>query len=394
MNEEQITPSQVYNASASGDMGMLRLFVGLAKHKRLVVGLPLAAAVLSAVLSLMLPETFKANAQLLPPQQASSATAMLLSQLGGMAGAAAGAAGLKSPNELYIGMLRSRTVADKLIAKFDLKKVYGTDSDELARRTLEGNTLIVSGKDGLIAISVEDRNQKLVAPLTNGYIAELLTLTHVLAVTEASQRRMFFGRQLELAKNNLAEAELSLRGALDSTGVISVDGEARTIVETVARLRAQASAKEIELSSMRAFLTTTNPAYLRVQEELASVRAELSKLENGRPREAGVSNTAQPGLDNIQRMRDLKYYQMLYELLAKQYEVARIDEAKDPAVIQVLDEAVTPERKFKPRRMLMVIACTLIALFAAVVLALFREALAAEENALQWRELKQALRRF
>jgi tyrosine-protein kinase Etk/Wzc len=392
MNEEQITAPQVYSASASGDAGMIGLFVSLARHKRLIAGLPLAAAALSAALSFALPESFKASAQLLPPQQSQSATAMLLSQLGGMAGAAVGGAGLKSPNELYIGMLRSRTVADKLIAKFDLKKVYGTESAELARRTLEGNTVIASGKDGLISIDVEDRNQQLVAPLTNGYVEELLNLTRVLAVTEAGRRRIFFEGQLELAKNNLAKAEMSLKSSLDSTGVISVDSETQTIVGTVARLRAQASAKEIQLNSMRPFLTTTNPEYRRVEEELVSLRAELSKLENGRPREAGTGSTAQPGLDNIQRMRDLKYYQMLYELLAKQFEVARLDEAKDPAVIQVLDAAIPPERKFKPRRALMVIACTLIALFAALVLALFLEALKSEKNALQWRELKRALR--
>ncbi|WP_426104732.1 Wzz/FepE/Etk N-terminal domain-containing protein [Massilia sp. TSP1-1-2] len=394
MNKEQITASRSDGTSASDDIGIFGLLAVLARQKRLVVGLPVVAAVLSAVLSLVLPVTFKASAQLLPPQQASSATAMLLSQLGGMAGGAVGAAALKTPNEMYIGMLRSRTVADKLVAKFDLKKVYGTDSDELARRTLEANTEIASGKDGLIVIFVEDRNQQLVAPLTNGYIAELLALTRVLAVTEASQRRLFFGTQLELAKNNLAKAELSLKGSLDANGVVSVDGQSQAIVETVARLRATASVKEVELSSMRAFVTTANTDYQRVQHELSSVRAELSKLENGRPRDAGAGNAVQPGLDNIQRLRDVKYYQMLYELLAKQYEVARIDEAKDTAVVQVLDAAVTPERKFRPRRMLMVLACTFIALFAAVALALLRDALRSEKNAREWQQLKQDLRRL
>jgi uncharacterized protein involved in exopolysaccharide biosynthesis len=269
----------------------------------------------------------------------------------------------------------------------------------MARSRLEANTSISAGKDGLITIEVEDKSQKMVSKLANSYVDQLLQLTKVMAVTEASQRRMFFERQLELSKDNLARAEMSLKGALDTRGVISVDSESRAILETVGRLKAQVSAKEIQLSSMRAFVTTSNPDYKRVEEELNSLRAELSKLENGRAGNQAVNEVTGAkagGLENIKLLRDLKYYQMLYELLAKQYEVARLDEAKDPSIIQVLDPAIEPERKFKPHRALIVLLSTLVGFFAAISWAFISEAknkaLRSASGVSQWNELKSHLR--
>lgn len=381
------------------EFSVLDLLIVLAKYKRLLIWLPVCAAIASAAISFMLPNVYKANAKLLPPQQAQSGASALLSQLGGAAGVLAGSAGLKNPTDLYIGMLKSRTVADKLIAKFDLQKVYDEDTMERTRTVLGNNTTIVAGKEGLISIEVEDENKKLTAQLANAYVGELVSLTKVLAVTEASQRRVFFERQLEQAKDNLAKAEGALKGALDTHGVISVDADSRAIVETVGRLRARISAKDIEISAMKAFVTTNNPEYKRVQEELSSLRAELSKLENGRPAVAGDTETdsgKQVGLENIKILRDVKYYQMLYELLAKQYEAARLDEAKDTALIQVLDPAIDPERKFKPRRSVLILLSTIFAFIAAVAFAFMAETrkkiLANPEGKAQWEQVKMLAR--
>jgi uncharacterized protein involved in exopolysaccharide biosynthesis len=296
-------------------------------------------------------------------------------------------------------MLKSRTVADRLIADFDLKKVYETDSQEKTRKKLEERTMIATGKDGLITIDVEDESPERVAKLANAYVVQLTNLTKVLAITEAAQRRVFYERQLETTKNNLANAEAALKGNLDIHGVASVDADSRAILETVGRVRAQISAKEIQLNSMRAFVTTTNPDYKRIEEELASLRAELSRLENGRA--SGSTSDTQPagtkpaGLENIKVLRDVKYYQMLYELLAKQYELARLDEAKDPSIIQVLDAAVVPEKKTKPKRSLIVLFSTIFGFLVGSGLAFIaegkRKALASPASAMQWRELKRLL---
>lgn len=364
MNQTQQPDKDTFKHTNIEEFKLLDMLIVLARRKKFIIGVPVAVAVVTAVLSFAIPNVYRAGAKLLPPQQAQSGAAAILSQLGGAAGAAAGAAGIKNPNDLYIGMLKSRTITDRIVAKFDLRKVYETDSLEKARFQLESNTFINSGKDNLITIEVEDEDRKKVAPLANAYVEELIRLTGTLAVTEASQRRVFFERQLEKAKDQLATAETKLKSRLDTRGVVSVDADSRAILETVSRVRALVSAKEIQLSSMQAFVTAANPEYHRVQEELNSLKSELSKLENGRlpdPQALKSENGNAEGLESIKILRDVKYYQMLYELLAKQYEVARLDEAKDSAVIQVLDPAVDPERKFKPKRAIIVISVTLIA---------------------------------
>jgi uncharacterized protein involved in exopolysaccharide biosynthesis len=307
--------------------------------------------------------------------------------------------GLKNPNDLYVSMLRSRTVADKMIARFDLKKVYDVKSQEAARKILALNTAVSSGKDGLITITVEDKDQKAVAPMARAYVDELVELTKVIAVTEAARRRVFYERQLEITKDKLSQAEANLKGGLESGGVSSAESDSRAIVETIARLRAQVSAKEIQLGSMRAFVTADNQQYRSVQEELNSMRAELSRLENGRGASVANNgdNASKPsGLENVKILRDVKYYQMLYELLAKQYEIARLDESKDASVIQVLDSAVEPERKAKPARAVIVLVAAGLAFFLACAIALFSELrenmMRVPEQAARWSRLKQNIR--
>lgn len=367
--------SSTTTALPDDELSLLDLMITLLRRKKTIVAATAAGALLSVGISLALPNIYLASTTLLPPQQAQSGAAAMLSQLSGLAGPVGGMGGIKNPNDLYIGMLKSRTVADRIVAGFNLKKAYGLDSAELARGRLAASTDIASGKDGLIVISVEDEDQKLVPQLANAYANELLDLTKLLAVTEASQRRVFYERQLKDAKDNLARAEASLKNNLEARGVSSVETESRAVLETVARLRAQISAKEIELNSMRPFMTTNHPDFKRADEELGSMRRELVNLQSGRAVAAGevVSDRTQ-GVENVQRLRDLKYHQALYELLAKQYEIARLDEAKNPGIIQVLDPAVQPERKFKPKRSVIVIGATLGAFALACLWILLSEA--------------------
>jgi tyrosine-protein kinase Etk/Wzc len=390
--KDQANQAQDTVSREEGETDLLGILLVMGRHRKLLTYFPFAVAVIAAIISLMMPNQFKATAVLLPPQQSQSTATALLSQLSGLTGLAAGAAGLKNPNDMYMGVLQSRTVADRLIARFNLKKRYDVDSQEKARKILDKNTLVTSGKDGLISIEVLDNDQKLVPAIANAYVDELISLTNTLAVTEASRRRKFFEEQLVTAKNNLAKAESTLKGSLDTNGVVSVDVDSMAIVETIGRLRAQVSAKEIEINSMKPFLTESNPDFTRATEELRSLRSELSKLQNGRPDKDGQTNSSgKGGLENIKILRDVKYYQMLYELLAKQYEVARLDEAKDAGIIQVLDTAVEPEKKSKPLRAVIVILSAVVAFVVAVILSFLadgkRRMLEVPSNAERWAEL-------
>jgi uncharacterized protein involved in exopolysaccharide biosynthesis len=379
-------------ASDEDETSLLDLLIVLAKHKFLVLGLPAAAAAISLVVSLLLPNYYTATTKILPPQQ-TQATSSVLAQLGSLAGLAgvAGAPSLKNPNDLYVGMLKSRTVADNLIQRFDLNKLYDEQYQSLTRKWLEKETVITAGKDGIITIQVDDKDPKRAAELANGYVDELFKLTKVLAVTEASQRRLFFERQLELAKDNLARSEASTRLALQKGGLVLVEGQGRVMAETSARLRAEITVKEIQIGAMRMFASDQNPELQRTQQQLEVLRRELSRIEGTSGTRTAVQDDVNvKGIDNLRLLREMKYNEVTYELLAKQYELAKIDEAKDSAIIQVMDRAIEPDRKSKPVRSRIVLLSTLVIGLLAVLSAFVMEATTKNNsrNADRWQMLR------
>lgn len=372
--------SQQSPATASDEVSFLGILLVLAVYKRLIVGGTTLVAALAAVASLLMPNIYTGTAIILPPQQAqSSASAMLGQLVGGGAGGVASALGLKNPNDLYVAMLKSNNVEDRLVERFGLMKRYESILLSDARRTLEESTAINAGKDGLIKIEVSDRDPMIAADIANAYVDELKRLTRVLAVSEASQRRLFYETEVKKVKDQLTEAEFALKKGLDSKGIVMADAQGTAMIETVARLRAQISTKEIQLGTMRAFATSENPEFRLVQQELSSMRGELAQLEGRAPSADKASETSSKGssgLDNLKRLRDVKYYSALYEFLAKQYEVSRIDEAKEATLIQVLDPATPPERKSKPKRALIVMLSTIAAFMLLILVAFVRNALA------------------
>jgi uncharacterized protein involved in exopolysaccharide biosynthesis len=347
------------------EINLLDLLIVLAKHKRMIATVTFGAALLSVIGSLLLPNIYTGTAKVLPPQQSQSTAAMLLGQLGGLAGLAGNSLGIKNPNDLFVGMLKSRTVADNIIARFELQNVYDRDTMVETRKDLADNSTITAGKDGLITVDFDDEDPKRAAAVANAFVEELDKLTQSLAVTEAGQRRLFFERQLQQAKEDLSKAEVALKVTQEQTGLIKLDDLGKAIIESVAALRGQISAKEVELRAMRTFTTENNPDYVRVQQQLAGLRSELTKLERARISGEGdillpTGKVPEAGLEYLRKFRDVKYQETIFELLAKQFEVAKIDEAKEAAIIQVVDHAIAPDRKSKPRRALIVIAATLI----------------------------------
>jgi tyrosine-protein kinase Etk/Wzc len=330
-------------------------------------------------ITLALPNIYTATTRVLPPQQNNNAAAALLGQLGGLGAVGTGALGIKNPGELYIGMLKSRSVADSLIERFKLQELFETRTLEDTRRTLSDVTDISWGRDGIISISVSDTDPKRASEIANGYVQQLHSLTDRLAVTEAAQRRHFFEKELSTQKSALATAEVELKKTQERTGLIKLDEQGKAIIEAVAHIRAQIAAKEVQLAAMRAFSTERNPDLVRLEMEAAGLRGELVKLEqsSGGKKSGTFVPTGQVpelGLEYVRKLRDVKYNETLFELLAKQYELARLDEGRDTGMVQVMDAAIPPDKKSKPQRLKIVLLTGFVVGFLGLILAFILEA--------------------
>lgn len=367
------------NAPDDDEISLLDIAIVLAKHKTLVLGLPFVAALIAVVVTLLMPNIYTGTARVLPPQQNQSATAAaLIGQLGALSGAVGGAAGLKNPSDLYVGMLKSRTVADALIDRFKLQELYEQQTLVGTRGKLSKVTSINAAKDGIIAIEVDDEDPKRAAAMANAYVEELEKLNERLAISEASQRRLFFEKQLKQTKDDLATAEVELKRTQEKTGLIKLDDQGKAIIEAVAQLKAQVAAKEVQIGAMRSFATERNPELIRAQQELVGMRDQLRKLERDNTVGDGdilvpTGKVPEAGLEYLRKFRDVKYFETIFEVFAKQYELAKVDEAREASIIQVLDRAVEPDRKSKPRRAVIVIVTGLVASIVAIILAFVRE---------------------
>ena len=377
MTEPSTSPDN-QSTEADDEISLLDLLVVLARNKLLILGFPFVAALIAAGYSFTFTSIYTAYTKILPPQQSQSASSAMLAQLGGLANLVGGATGIKGPNDTYIAILKSRTVADDLIERFGLMKVYGTDINHPsdAHRQLEGVTKITSGKDGLILIEVDDKDPKHAAELANGYVDALFKFTNVLALTEASQRRLFFERQFAEAKENLVNAETAARHALQTSGLVKVDEQGRAMMEATARLRAQISVKEVQIGAMRTFAADRNPDLRFSLQELEAMKRELAQIEGAGGARSALGTPNRQGMESLRLLRDVKYYEVIFDLLARQYEMAKIDEAKEPAIIQVVDKAIAPDRKSKPSRRNFVVLCATASLFLALVWVFGREAVA------------------
>lgn len=403
MSQEMIQALPAAAEDAAGDdFHLLDLMVILARYKGLVLGTTIIIGICAVAATLLMKPMYMSTVKILPPQQQqSSGMAMVLGQLGGLAGAAGGLAGLKSSGDLYIGLLESRTMTDRLITRFKLTERYDTTM-EGARRALAANSDISTGKkDGMLVIAVSDRDPQVAASMANAYAEELSRLSQTMALTEASQRRLFFEKQLALVKDQLANAEVVMRTTQEKTGLIQPEAQVQAIISNAARLKGTIAAKEVEINAMSTFATASNPEVVRAREELRSLQGQLGKLEkNQAPKDGNflvpTGNLPEAGVEYVRAMRDVKYYETIFELLAKQFELAKIDEAKNSSLIQVLDAAIPAEQKYKPKRTLIVITAIVAGFILGMLLAFVRHGLVGSRrnprSRQRWNALSDALR--
>jgi tyrosine-protein kinase Etk/Wzc len=368
---------------AEENISLLDLSIVIVQNRWLIVKAAFVVALVGVIISLLLPIRYTASTSILPPQQGSSAGAALLTQLGNLgsvASVASGTLGLKNPNDLQVAMLKSRTVEDAMLDRFHLMDLYKSKRRSDARKKFESFVDIDSGsKDGLIRISITDGDPRRATDMANGYVQEFKRFSATLAVTEASQRRLFFEQQLSQAKENLAHAEEELKKTELKTGLIQLDSQARATIELIAELRAQIAAKEVQISSMRSFATGENPDLQLAEQELAGLKAQEEKMgaasEDASNALIPKGNMQEAGLQYIQRLRDVKYFETIFDLLARQYEVAKVDEARQGAIVQVVDLALVPDKRSSPQRTLIVLGALVLGLFLGVAWAFTKDCL-------------------
>lgn len=361
------------------EISLLELLAAIGRKKHIVLIALTIAVAIGLLLAFLLPKEYTAKTTLLPPQKQSSLSSMLSSQLGSLGAVASltgHGLGLKNPNDMYVAMFRSRTVEDAMIRKYGLMKEYHAKLLSVARKDFEKHAKVNgSSKDGLIHISVTDRNPERAAELANGYVAQFRNLSNHLAITSAAQRRLFFQEQMKSAKDKLTNAEFALEQTEEKSGMIEISSQARALIETGAQLRAQIASQEAQVQGMRAFAAPDNPNLVQAEQELRALRAQLASLagKGGNPGAELIlpkGNLPSAGLEYLRKFRDVQYYQAIFDILAKQFELAKLDEARKGALIQVVDPAIPPDHKSSPKRALILIGCFAGGLFLGIFLAL------------------------
>jgi tyrosine-protein kinase Etk/Wzc len=352
---------------AAGQTGiefdLLDLLLVMAERKYTIILATVIGLLLGMLVVLLMHPVFTAKALILSPQQGQS-SAGLISQLGSLAsltGLGSGAA--KDPNDLYLGILQSNAVADAMIKRLGLQAVYHSRRLSEARFRLAGNSKFVSEKGGMISIAVKDEDPHRAAEIANAYVDELHTLNSHLVIGEAAVRRVFFSQQLALEKDRLTDAEIALKQTEESTGAVAPAGQTGVVIQQVAQLQSQIISREVQLDTMRLSSTDQNPDVIRLNSEVEGLREQLRQLESlhkGQHEAGDISLSSrllpEAQLNYLRKQRDVQYHTLIFDLIARQFEAARLDEAKASPVIQLLDPAEPPDRKSGPYRALWTLA--------------------------------------
>ncbi|WP_224957513.1 GumC family protein [Geomonas subterranea] len=358
-----------------GEIKILDLLRVAVKRKMFIVKICTVSAVAAVCYSLALPSIYSATARVLPPQkEGGGGISALLGQAGGLAGLAAG--GLGGGSDLYLGILRSRSVADAIIRAPGLADGYKGMTMETARQQLAASVKFQSGKDGIITITADDKEPKRAAQLANCFVEELGKTTVRLNLSKAGTERAFLEKRLVVVNRDLKAAEENLRSYSQSNKVVQMEAQAKASIEGIAKLRAELASKEVQLAVLSSKQTEQSPEVKAVQSSIRGLKSHIGALTgNGGDGEAipAVGKVPGVGLEYARRMRDLKVQEAIFEQLTKQYEVAKLNEAKDASSLQILDEAVVPTQKSRPARTRMVVMITAIGFFSSIMLAFLLE---------------------
>lgn len=353
--------------------GLLDYMAVIVKHRRMISGIVLVAVIIAAVYASLLPNIYTAKAMILPLETDKAGVGATLGQLGEVAGIAGLGLGGSSITDLHMTMLRSETVRDPLIERFKLMDAYKAKLRSEAYAALDRNIDISAGKkDGVITIAVDDKDPRRAAEMANASVEELGKMAVRLNTSSAGNNRVYLEERLAEARADLATAEDALKVFQSRNKAVSVTDQARATIDSVAQLRAQLAAQEVQLATIRRQFTESSQEAKNARTAISNLRAQIGSLEG-----AGGGSSAVPSVGSMPRlgqeyarlMREFKIQETLVELLSKQYEVAKLSEVKDVSPFQVIQVAKVPDSKSKPHRMLMVLAAFIVSLFCSVYVA-------------------------
>jgi len=360
MREQEIYRSSVADSATlpmapSSGINLLVIFETLKASRKTIAAVALVSLLLSVATALLLPVRYASVASFIPPTSSSNSSAAALAGQLSALGPTSLLGAVKTSGDLYAGILKSRSIAEKLIEQYQLEKVYGVKRRSDAVKRLATRTDVEIGvKDSIITLTVSDKDPKRAHDLAQAYLDALHDTNGRLALAESSQRRMFYDQQLAKEKDVLEDAEVDLKKSKEQNGLIAPTGQAAVQIETIARTRAQIAARQIELADLRQSSTQQNPMVIRLNSVIADLQSQLAHLENGgSSKDIGnipVSKVPEVQLDYVRREREVKYHEALFEMIAKQDEVARMDEAHDAPLLQVLDFPSYPDMKSWPPR--------------------------------------------
>lgn len=338
--------------------------------------------IIAAVLTIKICK-YDATAQIMPPDssggglEALALPALAKSPgLAGLAGLAGGLLGTKSTGALFTKVLLSRTVEDSLIDRFDLRKRYHTKYWEDARDKLESRTTIAEDKkSGVISVTVKDRDPQFAATITNAYVTELDHVMLQVATSAARRERVFIEQRLGEEKKVLEDAEQRFSKFASSSMALDIPQQTRVMVESAARLQGELIAARAEMEGLEQIYTGENTRVRTVQARVNELQRALDRINTGADKtETGNDSNPYPsvkklplvGLEWTDLYRNTKIHETVYELLTQQYEVARIQEAREIPTVKVLDPAVAPEKRHPSPTMVIVVGALLSLLLACI----------------------------
>lgn len=361
------------------EINVLEYWRILKRRRKFIFAVTAAAFAVAVIISLLLPKTYLSKASIMPPQQGGSLAGGLASALPSEIGSIAGLFGMETPSDIWLGILKSQSIKDAIIERFNLKTVYEKETMDDTIMTLDKAVSINKTEENIIAISVEDKNPLLAAEIANAYIEELDKVNRKSMMTSGSRTRSFIESALKETKVELARAEEDLRDFMKKHKTIDIDEQSKALVESTGMLAGQLAAKEITLKTLLSYSAPTNPQVQLLKTEVDEMKVQLTELQGGGGDLTKDGFVIPAGkipdlsLRYARLLRNAKFQQAVYELLMQQYEMARIQEAKDTPTVQVLDVARAAEKKHSPKRVLIVAVTTMMAFFFSIFAAFLLE---------------------